>query len=457
MIWRAAIDPSGSLRRACQGLLTILVAVNLAMLALLLLARDTWGQALDKTALWSVYALVLPSGSDSWGPMASAYHDVREGRDMYRVFFEGIDRFQYPPTALLLHEAVPGALAVTQEDLRPGTSFNRWASWLSRLCVIASIAAAVALLQAAAGRFQGVKLSGRDRAVTAAAFTGCALLFNPLLYPHALGQVQVVVNLLLILALLTWVLGAPAWAGLLVGMCALVKPQYALLLLWALVARQWRFAAAMGMTGAAGLMLSLMAFGLKPHLQYLEVLQFLSRHGESFWANQSVNGLMHRLLHNGDAREFAGFPPYNRLVHLATVASSLAILAVTVLALKTARRPSSGRAGHGDTLAFGAFLAATTLASPVAWEHHYGFFIGLAALLLPALVLSPRGGGPARLFFAAAFVAMASVFKHPNFLFGGGVLSTVLAMHLYWGGLVVLVLLIVEARRSAPERLQPLG
>lgn len=443
----------GSLLRACLGLFGLIVAANVMMVALLLFARDSWPQAIEKTALQPVRALALPAGSDSWGPMANAYEDARAGRDMYRVFFEGLDRFQYPPTALLLHDAFPQSLAVAQEELAPGTPFNRGASLLSRLGVLASIAAAAALLLISIERLHGIVLGRRDRLLIAAAFAGCGLLFYPLLYPHMLGQVQVFVNLFLILALLCWATGARASAGLLLGVCALIKPQYGLLLLWAVVARQWRFAVAMAATGALGLLLSCLAFGLQAHLRYLEVLQFLSRHGESFWPNQSTNGLMHRLLGNGSAREFLGFPPYNVLVHVATVASSVLILAVAFLPLPALRRqsPVGPQDARRTTFAFGAFLAATTLASPIAWEHHYGFFIGLHALLVPALVHARPGRRIAWLAFIAAFVATASVFKHPDFLFAGTV-PTLLAAHLYLGALVLFALLVTEARRSMPAR-----
>src|SRR5690606_38740505 len=141
------------------------------------------------------------------------------------------------------------------------------------------------------------------------------------------------------------------------------------------------------------------------------------------------------------------------LVHVATVVSSVLILAVAFLPLAALRRSASDgpQVRRRTTFAFGAFLAATTLASPIAWEHHYGFFIGLHALVVPSLVLARPGRRIAWLALIAAFLAMASVFKHPDFLFAGTV-TTLLAAHPYLGALALFALLVTEARRSAPAR-----
>src|SRR5262249_6233766 len=151
----------------------------------------------------------------------------------------------------------------------------------------------------------------------------------------------------------------------LIGLVCLVKPHFAILGAWAWRRRELRFLLAGTAAVAVPLMAGVWRYGLSPHLDYLNALSFLSRHGESFYANQSLVGLVHRLLGNGNNAEWVGtaFPP----VHPAVVAVGLATtLALVVLALAT-RSPGTTREAD-----FGLALLAVTLASPIAWEHHYG-------------------------------------------------------------------------------------
>jgi hypothetical protein len=167
-------------------------------------------------------------------------------------------------------------------------------------------------------------------------------------------------------------------------MC-LVKPQYGVLVVWGAMRRQWRFVWAAAVTGGAGLAASVWLFGFANHLDYLRVLSFISRHGESFYANQSVNGLLNRLLGNGNSLSFEpnAFAPYHPVVYAVTTAGSLAFLG---LGLFGPRRPE----GRGSALDFGTAALAATLASPVAWEHHYGILIPLYAVLFGDLCRAPR-------------------------------------------------------------------
>ncbi len=67
-------------------------------------------------------------------------------------------------------------------------------------------------------------------------------------------------------------------------------------MLWALLRREWRFAAAFAATASWGLAGSIMAYGFANHVDYLRVLEFLAERGETFYPNQSVNGLLNRVM-----------------------------------------------------------------------------------------------------------------------------------------------------------------
>lgn len=97
-------------------------------------------------------------------------------------------------------------------------------------------------------------------------------------------------------------------------------------------------------------------------------------------------------------------------------------------------------------------LVASTIASPVAWEHHFGAFVAIFALVLPyAMKLMPFGRATA-LLLCVSYVAVANVFLRPHLLLANPVVG-VLASHVYFGTLVLFALLI--ATRSASGSASP--
>jgi alpha-1,2-mannosyltransferase len=147
--------------------------------------------------------------------------------------------------------------------------------------------------------------------------------------------------------------------------------------LWGLLRRQWSFAISLSITLLAGLSLSLWVFGWHNTTEYLQVLSFLSRRGDALATNQSLNGLLHRVMHVGSPVTWIyGYPPYNRSIYLATVFSSALTL---ILALAVPMLWHKARSIADFLL----FAMATTMASPIAWEHHYGVFFLAFLLWMP--------------------------------------------------------------------------
>ena len=124
-------------------------------------------------------------------------------------------------------------------------------------------------------------------------------------------------------------------------MC-LIKPQFALIGAWALARRQWRFAAVCAAVVLAGLSVSIAAYGVRSHVDYLRVLTFISERGETFYANQSFNGLLNRLLFNGPNLEWqeTAFAPTHRLVQAGTTLAGLMLIAAAWLAPRRDRHRS---------------------------------------------------------------------------------------------------------------------
>jgi alpha-1,2-mannosyltransferase len=196
-----------------------------------------------------------------------------------------------------------------------------------------------------------------------------------------LGQVQIWLNCWFVVACYCWLTNKRVAAGMLVGAVCLFKPQFGLFLIWGLLRREWKFIAGWAIVVLPGEFLSLVMYGFRNGLDYMSVLSFLSRHGEVYAANQSVNGLLNRFVGDGSGVvdwDGDGFPDYNLYVYLGTVVSSFALVGWTIM---------SGRTRSNVTI-FDFLIAglAFTMASPVAWEHHYGFLPAVIIVLTIAIL-----------------------------------------------------------------------
>lgn len=380
------------------------------------------------------------SGDDSWDPSAAALAHIRAGAaaPLYaEVFFKRGIRYQYPPSALFALAAMQW-IAPTRalvDDVRyagPRPTINDFAGWLFLLLT----AAATAALLEIGLRRRGMPRGGAAMfALRLAAVFALALTFYPVVKAFTLGQIQTWVNGAFAAALLCWITGRKAGAGALVGFICLIKPHYGLLLLWAALRREWRFVHACAAAVAAGLAASVAVLGWENHVDYLRVLSFLSERGESYYPNQSVNGLLNRLMSIADPRQYnnvfwreAHFPPFTPLVYAGTLASSILILGA---ALARRRREND----PGRTLDFCTMIVSLTIASPIAWEHHYGVLLPVMAVLFARLL-----GDRARLaWLALAYVLAANLFLAANAL--APTALNVAQSYLFAAALVVLALL----------------
>lgn len=219
----------------------------------------------------------------------------------------------------------------------------------------------------------------------AALAAGAAFLFYPTVRAALLGQIQLWIDLLFTGALILWVVNRRLLAGVLIGLACTLKPQLGLLLLWGLLWREPGFV--LGGAGAFGLvgLVSLARYGLHNHLAYLQVLSFLSRHGESFFANQSVNGILAGYLSGLDPMVWRSdiLTPYNPVVYAGTLAASAVALALIVIPPLVQRRR---QADVGD---LGAAAICAVIGSPVAWEHHYGILLPLYLVALAGILARP--------------------------------------------------------------------
>lgn len=445
-------NPMSRANRWLVWTFTAAVACTVLLFAAFVVRGDSPKRALNRTVLSVIPPLYASEYSeDSWGPMGRAFlrSQTREDGDIYGIFFDEGKKFQYPPTSLLIFFVLPDSWLgpenfIISEDyttLKGPTRFCLRTA--SQLAILITIAASVAIMELGIRRLRG---PGKDcspwRYVRIGIGTYLGLTFYPVIWAHGLGQIQVFLNALTALGILAHLLGWQVRSGICLGICCLVKPQYAILLIWAILRRNWKFLTGFSVAVFPLGLVSLALFGWDNHMRYIEVIREIARVGESFWANQSVNGFVNRLIGNGDPINFSpvAFAPYHPLVHSITIATSLLIIGLALFRRKAATEGDS-------TLDLAVIIAAATMASPIAWEHHYGAFLPLFALALPAcLRLSPGARIPG-LLLGASYLAISIAVIAPDAFFSPRSRGWT-ASHLFFGAILFFGLLIYLRRMS---------
>jgi len=310
-------------------------------------------------------------GGDSWRPSLSALEvadtiHLRSAGLYEKVFFQAKvphKGFQYPPTALL---PIRAARAVAGTDAYTALAVANW------LSIPVLILASLSLFRPSAPQSPG------SRVLLVLVVVFATLLFYPAMRAYRNGQMQAWINALFALALAAHARNGQASAGACLAFAAMIKPQMGLFALWAALRRQPGMLAAFVLVLGIGVTATAFWLGPAPFFGYLNVLKHIAQRGETFYPNQSVNGFMNRLVGNGSSVDFGdSMPEPNAVVSLVTGASSMLLLVLALIPPRNAR----GSAPSPVDFAFMGLIA--TLASPIAWEHHYG-------VLLPAFALLAR-------------------------------------------------------------------
>ena len=120
-------------------------------------------------------------------------------------------------------------------------------------------------------------------------------------------------------------------------------------------------------------------------MEYLDLLGFLSRRGESYIQNQGLNGVLNRMLFIGNNLEWDGTHRqiiYDARVHFATLAGTVTLIGLALFhRMRAVAQP----------LDFAFALVTFTLASPVAYNYHFGMLPASFILVLFALRARPVG------------------------------------------------------------------
>ncbi len=182
------------------------------------------------------YFMFMPH-TDSWAHLVRALDQVHDQPDVplyAKLFFQDHRKFQYPPSSLLVPDllqhlthgswkTVIFILDVVSWLCIPGTAYASWRLFLIERAKLGA-------------PDEGNQL---DRLILLGAFVALCLSFYPLSHSFWLGQVQTSLTFLGVLTLLAWEKKQPWLAGMCIGFCCTIKPQWGLLVVWALLRREW--------------------------------------------------------------------------------------------------------------------------------------------------------------------------------------------------------------------------
>ena len=219
----------------------------------------------------------------------------------------------------------------------------------------------------------------RLRPVWAVVGTAMLLFSSPLLATLALGQIYPILALLLVAAWMADRRDKLSFCGGILGVVVALKPSLAPILLWPMVRRRWRTFGAALVSGAVATLVGIVVVGPGATLDWLRLLSDSS--ASPYWDNASLPSAAARLFtENPFAANIATLP------WTIPVAYALGIGVIVVTAVRVRR---------GAEVGLWALVAASLLASPIAW-HNYLVLLGPGILLLLA-----RGWtGPAFLLLA---------------------------------------------------------
>jgi hypothetical protein len=354
--------------------LLFIFLLNLVLAFLVKGITDYHGIKNNKMALdHAVWVFTDEIGNDSWRPMQLAYDHWVESQGQSLLYTDLLLpvklKFLYPPTALLITQFI-NTNNIDQLTFSTATTI---------IFLFLMAAAIVTTVLYSYREYKAPQLSTKEQIAVGVLLTFLLFTFYPVVKAATLGQMQVWLNAFFAIAILCYITGYDIIAGIMLGLMASIKPHYALFILWGLFRGNKRLVIAITITGLLGVLLGMREFGFAMYIDYLKGLSFVTQHGESVYTNQSFNALAGRFFSVRYPEAFNNlkwngyrYPPYNVWVFSFTQITSIAILLITLIKTKSQSRESR----LADFLLMG---LGATLASPIAWEHHYGVLFPIFA------------------------------------------------------------------------------
>ena len=226
------------------------------------------------------------------------------------------------------------------------------------------------------------RLGAQDRWLMAFLF----LLNGPLICGVKFGNLSYVLLAPMIAALGLIRQGRSGWAGVLLGLVAVIKPPLALFGLFFLLRRDWRGLLGFAGLGAVVVLASLAVFGWSDNWHWFEacILQF--NHGWlAGFTVQSVPVIIARTHQNAaallDWTPYVATPAEHWLAD-GVMALMALVAAVAVLRPRAAGPLSAEDADRRRDLQYLLVLCLALVVSPLAWSHYYAWFLIPTAFFL---------------------------------------------------------------------------
>src|SRR5215208_6335884 len=275
-------------------------------------------------------------------------------------------------------------------------------------------------------------MAGELRLRPAWAVTGTAMLLlsSPLLATLALGQIYPVLALGLVAAWVADRRDRQEISGAVLGLVVALKPSLLPVLLWPLARRRLKALVAALISGGVATLLGVIVLGPGETLDYIGVLR--EQQVSAYWDNASLPSAAARLFtENPYAQNVATLP---WMVGIGFAFGIIAIVLTTI------------RVRHGPEAGLWALVAASLLASPIAW-HNYLVLLGPGILLLLAR------GRAATAFLLLALQSIPA--QWPLIWNDRGTVAASLAMTLYLYILIAHWLALLAATRDLADTFRP--
>jgi len=393
--------------------LLFLFLLNLVLAFLIQGITNHYGIKNNKMALdHAIWVFTDEIGNDSWRPMGLAYDHWVESQGQSLLYTDLLlpvkVKFLYPPTALL----------ITQFIETNNINLLAFSTSTTIIFLFLMVAGVIATAFYSYREYKAPNLSTKEQIAVGVLLTFLLFTFYPVVKAATLGQMQVWLNAFFAIAILCYITGYDILAGIMLGLMASIKPHYALFIIWGLFRGNKRLVIAITVTGLLGVLLGMREFGFAMYLDYLRGLNFVTQHGESVYTNQSFNALAGRIFSVRYPEAFNNlrwngyrYPPYNFWVFSFTQITSIAVLLITLIKTKSQSKESK----LADFLLMG---LGATLASPIAWEHHYGvlFPIFVCVWLILWFGDTPLKSIWLKIAFVAFYLIAANIFPFAKFV-----------------------------------------
>lgn len=275
-----------------------------------------------------------------------------------------------------------------------------------------------------------------------------ALFANgPLVNSVREGNTTHVVLLALVLALLAKRAGRPLAAGALIGLSAIIKLPFLLLVGWIIWKRRWAallgWATAVATTVAA----SIACFGFSAHADWFAacVVPFTSGVVPAFNV-QSIDGFLLRIT-TGDEL-LRSWDPIARPAY-AALARVICLAGVCGVLVWATQRGQRHRPEERDDIDFALVLLLALTCSPLSWTHYYLFCIIPAALLAPSWLSGAVPAHWSALFIAGFLMTATPVVDFAAFGVLPGLASRTVSSIWLFGGLLMFAALAGICRHTA--------